>query len=275
MKIHAINCGWMRPWGGLLWDRHSTGVGPASLACRCVVVEGPEGPILVDTGFGPTDEAEPERIPAPFRLMNRPDIQPHRSALARVRALGFAPEDVRHIVMTHLDFDHAGGLTDFPWAKVHVTAKELSAAQARDGVKARLRWSPGQLRADFVGHEAPGEPFFGMETVDGLPAGLRLVPLPGHSPGHAGVAIPAEKGWVVHAGDAIFDARELEGPGKAPPLALAYESAMQSDPTARHASAEALRLLRRQAPEDITILCTHDPVLHPSVRMAAEPGLND
>lgn len=276
MRIYAINCGWMRPLGGGLWDRKSRGLGPARLACRCLVVVHPEaGPILVDTGISPTDLREAGRIATIMRVMDRPEVAPLGGAISRIRALGFAPEDVRHIVMTHLDFDHAGGLTDFPAASVHVTRAEAAAARARHGLKARLRWRPAQLPPSFIEHDTPGEPFHGLMTLGGLPGGLRFIPLPGHSPGHAGVLIPAESGWVLHAGDAIFDMRELAAGGMAQPLALAYEAMMEVDAVARLASADAVRGLARHAAAELTVLCTHDPQMPPAERLVLEARLND
>lgn len=272
VTVHAINCGWMRPLGGALWERESRGVGPARLACRCLVVEGgADGPILVDTGFGPADFTVPDRLAMSMRLMDRPALPPGSSALARLRLLGIEPEAVRHVVMTHLDFDHAGGLTDFPWATVHVTAAEARAARARDGLKARLRWRPAQWPAAFAEHEAPADDVLGLPSLGGLPGGLRFLPLPGHSPGHAGVAIPLEDQWVVHVGDAVFDLAELEGPGRARPLALAYELAMQVDPAQRLASAETVRRLAGRA----ALVCTHDPRLPRHALIRAEGRFND
>src|SRR3546814_18974113 len=55
------------------------------------------------------------------------------TAVAQVRALGFDPRDVRHIIITHLDFDHAGGIEDFPAAAVHLTGREKVVADSKEG----------------------------------------------------------------------------------------------------------------------------------------------
>src|SRR3546814_2886084 len=53
-----------------------------------------------------------------------------------------------------------------------------------------------------------GERWFGFEAVrdlDGLPPEILLVPLPGHTWGHSGVAVQEDGGgWLLHAGDAYF-----------------------------------------------------------------------
>ncbi len=259
MDIRALDAGFMRPYGGRLWDGDTPGLGPARLACRCLLLDHPDGLVLVDTGFGLADAADPSRIALAFRLSDRPTLDPAFAAITQIRAAGLDPQRVRHVVMTHLDFDHAGGLSDFPWAQVHVPATEARAARAQDGVKARQRWRPQQLPATMAEHDAPGPDWFGLPTLAGPPEGILLVPLPGHTPGHCGVAVRAAEGWVLHAGDAVFMHAELEAEGRAPPLALAYEAMMQSDGAQRHASARRLRELKAAHGAEVTILCTHDP----------------
>ena len=59
-------------------------------------------------------------------------------------APGFRPEDVRHIVLTHLDFDHAGGLDDFALAAVHMLRRERDSAQAQRSWLDRQRYRPAR-----------------------------------------------------------------------------------------------------------------------------------
>lgn len=57
----------------------------------------------------------------------------------QLEQLGFSARDVRHIVLTHLDFDHAGGL---PEATVHVMQSEIATARDRGGFIASNRYRP-------------------------------------------------------------------------------------------------------------------------------------
>ena len=59
MRIHTLNCGTMRPFGGALWDGVTPGLGASALTCRCLLVETDEGLVLVDTGFGMGDVFDP------------------------------------------------------------------------------------------------------------------------------------------------------------------------------------------------------------------------
>ena len=115
MHIHHLDCGCMCPLGGALYDGFSTGL-RAHLVCHCLLLETThDGLVLVDTGFGLRDMRQRgARLSAFFRRLNNIRYDTSLTAVAQVRRLGYQPDDVRHIVLTHLDFDHAGGLEDFP-----------------------------------------------------------------------------------------------------------------------------------------------------------------
>lgn len=116
MRVHHLNCGTCCPAGGRLFDGH-TNAPTARLVCHCRLIETDAGLVLVDTGYRARDVAHPrERLAKFFIAPNRPRLAPEETAVAQVRRLGFDPADVRHIVVSHLDFDHAGGIEDFPRA---------------------------------------------------------------------------------------------------------------------------------------------------------------
>jgi len=260
----------MRPYGGSLWDGTTQGLGPAHLACRCLLLETEVGPVLIDTGFGLDDAARPvPRLSRGFYFADRPRLEPDETAVSRLRRRGLDPREVRHVVMTHLDFDHAGGLTDFPQATIHVSAREAAAARRRDTPRERGRYRPLQLAHPMRGYDPAGEPWFGLPTLrglEGLPPSIFLVELPGHTAGHCGVAVHTGDGWVLHAGDTIFMHSELDEPTRMPPLASAYANFMQVDRGARLESRRRLADLARDHGDEVTIICTHDPVLPEGAR---------
>ena len=162
MQVHHLNCGAMQPLGGALFDGVTPGLGPATLACHCLLLEGPDGLVLVDTGVVGQDGRQSRAAHSPaFLAVDNLRLDPRESAAARIRALGHRAEDVRHIVMTHLDFDHAAGLVDFPAAAVHLSEAEAAAAQRPEGAKAAARYRPGQ--------------WGGVGAVADLPAWAELV----------------------------------------------------------------------------------------------------
>lgn len=268
MRVHHINCGTMCPMGGPLMYGARGGPDLHRLVCHCLAIETDrDGIVLVDTGFGLRDVRDPgHRLSAFFRAANGIRYREEETALRLVERLGFAAADVRHIVLTHLDFDHAGGIEDFPGATVHLYAPELEAARGpRRGFIARNRYSPRQWDRDvrWRPYEAGGEPWFGFEAVrglEGLPPEVLLVPLVGHTAGHSGVAVDTGSGWLLHAGDAYFHEDEMRGERpRCPPLVAAYERMMEVDRASRLANRDRLRGLARERGGEVRILCSHDP----------------
>ena len=268
MRIHHFDCGPARPFGGALMDGVSPG-GVGRLTCHCLAIEtASEGVVLVDTGLGLRDMVRPwSRLPRLNTSLLRFRFDPDRTMLRRLKRIGLMPRDVRHIVMTHLDFDHAGGLVDFPHAQVHVMETEAKAARARAGRLARLRYRSAQWGDTGrwqLYPERAGERWFGFDAVAdlrGLPPEILLVPLPGHSAGHAGVAVQGPRGWMLHAGDSYFNRAEVhaEPPG-CPAGAAAYERFMAWDGRLARANQARLRTLLAEPDASLAVFCTHDPV---------------
>ena len=264
MRIHHLNCGCMCPVGGRLWDGVSGGA-TARLVCHCQLVETDRGLVLIDTGFGSKDVERPYgRLSALFIHTNRIQFEHRYTAREQVRSRGFSPQDVRHIVLTHLDFDHAGGLEDFPNATVHVLQAEADAALSRRGFIGSRRYAPPQWNEvrhwRFYG--SGGERWFGFDAVrdlDGLPPEILMIPLPGHTVGHAGVAIDTPEGWLLNAGDAYFHRHEMDADPHCTPGLAAYQTLMEMDRPTRLHNQDRLRDLAN-AGQGVRIFCSHDPV---------------
>src|SRR3954469_12442751 len=256
----------MCPLGGALMDGFSRGP-TARLICHCLLVETDRGLVLVDTGFGRRDvEAPYERLSPLFVHLNRIQFEPRYTALHQVRSFGFSPRDVRHIVLTHLDFDHAGGLEDFPDATVHVLQDEIEAAEDRRGFIAANRYRPEQWDGvrRWRTYREDGERWFGFEAVrdlDGLPPEILMIPLPGHTRGHAGIAIDTPGGWLLNAGDTYFFRHEIDRPERVcPPGARAYQRMMADDPDLHYRNHERVRGLAHGSRAGVRIFCSHDAV---------------
>lgn len=250
MHVHHLDCATMCPFGGARLGGVDRMVG------HCLLIEAPGGLVLVDTGFGLDDAG---RLPSLFRLAAGPRLDPERTAVRQVAALGHDPRDVRDIVLTHLDLDHAGGLPDFPHARVHVHAAEHAAAQARKGLRAGVRYLPGQWAhgVTWVLHEAKGERWRGFEAVreiPGLPPEILLVPLHGHTRGHQGIAVDTGRGWLLHAGDQYVHASRMSG-ARCPPQLAMFERFIAHDAAAVRANQARLREL---AQPDVTVFSAHD-----------------
>ncbi len=265
MRVHHLNCISTCPAGGQWMDGRSRSL-RGRLSCHCLLLETASGLVLVDTGFGLRDVANPpSRLSRFFLALLRPDFREEMTAIRQIEQLGFDPLDVQHIVLTHLDFDHAGGLDDFPHATVHMLQDERSAAVAQKTMLDRMRYRPAQwsTRAQWRVYErGEGEAWFGFDAVrnlDGVSPEVLLVPLIGHTLGHSGVAVRRDHDWLLLAGDAYFFHQEMNPtePRCTPGLRF-YQAMMEKDRAARLWNQERLRQLRQQHGHEVTVACSHD-----------------
>ncbi|HLV20459.1 MAG TPA: MBL fold metallo-hydrolase [Polyangiaceae bacterium] len=265
MRVHFLNCISTCPLGGALMDGHGKGL-RGRLTCTCLLVEGPSSLILIDTGFGLRDVAAPRARLSPFFLkLLEPEFREEMTAIRQIERLGFHPDDVRDVVLTHLDFDHAGGLDDFPRARVHLLRAERDHALEQKTWLDRQRFRPEQwsTQPNWRVHDpGDGEGWYGFRCVrdlEGLPPEILLIPLRGHTFGHAGVAVRTDARWLLDAGDAYFYHAEmdLQNPRCTPGLVL-YQTMMEKDRSARLDNQARLRELRRAASGEVEIFCSHD-----------------
>lgn len=257
MKVHHLNCGTMRSL-------------VAPLICHVLLIETDGGLVLVDTGFGLLDIAAPVRRLGMIRHLNRPVLAPEETAAHQVERLGFRRDDVRHVVLTHFDSDHIGGLSDFPDAQVHLTSAEAAGALSPSSGQERSRYRPVQWahHPNLVEHGPGGEAWRGFaaaEELTGISPGLVLIALPGHTRGHAAVAVDAGEHWVLHAGDAFFHRNTLDG-GSVPTALRVQEAAIAHDRTRVRDNHARLAELHRRGDPDLAIICAHDPVLFEKMR---------
>jgi glyoxylase-like metal-dependent hydrolase (beta-lactamase superfamily II) len=240
---------------------------PGGLVCHVLLLETDTGLVLVDSGLGLADAADPRRRFGAARHFVRPVFAEAETAIHTVRALGFDPRDVRHVVLTHFDADHAGGLADFPWATVHLTAAEAAAAVHPKGIVETQRYRQAQLAHGpaLVTH-TPRE----TDTWRGFPAareladiapGIVLIGLPGHTRGHAAVAVDAGDRWILHAGDAFYHHAQLDGSGAAPRPLTTMERLVAHDWRMVRANHERLTELWQRSTPDLLLINAHDPNL--------------
>ena len=263
-KVHHLNCGTMCPHGSKFLTGRGGWLEDGRMVCHCLLIETSEGLVLVDTGIGTGDVENPKAIKPPgLRAILRPKLEREETALAQIEALGFRADDVRQIVVTHLDFDHAGGLPDFPNAEVHVFAAEHD-AMVNPSIRERPRY-PNHYFAHgprFTRHEVDGDDWFGFESVrviGGPDAEIALVPVQGHSRGHCAVAVDSG-GWLLHCGDAYFHADEMADPPSCPPGLVAFQGTVGFQHGPRTRNKKRLNQLAREHGDEIKMFCSHDAV---------------
>jgi N-acyl homoserine lactone hydrolase len=218
MKIHAIQTGtvavttkWREGVGhgrlrlvNTLLDRKWT----EPLPIYAFAIEHPEGVIVVDTGET-SRVSEPGYFPRwqPFFCFAvRDRVPPEQEIGPELERLGISPSDVRHVVLTHLHTDHAGGLHHFPDNEILVSRAELDYAA---GLRGRLRGYPNKRRPNWFRPtlvDLPTAPFGPFPASMALTdAGdVTLVPVPGHSPGQLAVVVEDGDHAVFLAADSSY-----------------------------------------------------------------------
>src|ERR1700752_2729462 len=127
MKVHHLNCGTMH-------------MPTAPMVCHVLLIETDSGLVLVDSGYGTNDCADPKRV-GPTRRPLRAILSHAETAAHQLDQLGYSRDDVRHIIITHMDVDHAGGLSDFVAAQVHLTSAEALGAIWTPSRREKIRYS--------------------------------------------------------------------------------------------------------------------------------------
>ncbi|MDX1964151.1 MAG: MBL fold metallo-hydrolase [Pirellulales bacterium] len=225
-------------------------------ACHCLLLERKGRLALIDAGIGLRDIAQPrERIGQ--IAIDAAGFQFHEelTAIRQIERLGFPSSAVADIVLTHGDPDHAGGLSDFPDATVHVSQEELTQINSLQD-----RYSPAQFNHGprWFAHQSLPSHWFGVECRPlplALGVGCALIPLFGHTHGHCGVAIRTGDRWLLHVGDAYYLRAEL-AIADHPVSALAQLRA--DDDVQRRSSLEILRRLARDHQDQIELCGYHD-----------------
>lgn len=265
MHVHHLNAGTLCPISAKLVNGRGSLFERARLVCHVLLLETDDGLVLVDTGLGVGDIAQPRRLGEAWLKNAAPRLAVEETAIEQVKALGFAPADVRHILLTHLDRDHAGGIADFPLAKVHLHLREHQAAvtgelPARKGRYLRSQW---RGRSQWMLYGEAGEDWFGFQGVRALDdrnPDVLVIPLPGHTPGHCGVAVRTPRQWLLHAGDSYFFHGQIQTPALPAPLALGlFQRRTDTNRTLRIANQERLRVLNARHGAEISIFSSHDP----------------
>ncbi len=196
VAIRIINCFSK----ALPWPLHRR------IGAVCLVAETNRGLLLVDTGLGLHDYNHPTLMMAGFMRVMHAARNPDLAVVRQLTRLGYQPGDVKDIVLTHLHPDHAGGLPDFPGAQVHLLRREYEAC-----LHPRKLLEIPYDKADFAHtpiwclHDIQGERWYDFEAVllPGIEPEIWLVPLPGHTSGHCGVALKTDDGWVFQCGDCV------------------------------------------------------------------------
>ena len=174
------------------------------------------GPVLIDTGLPAAVAYEgTAALGRAAAIAYRVEMEPEWTVVEQLRARGVDPIDVKVIVMTHLHYDHASAVGDFPQATLVVDAVEWRAARAggfTSGYAPKHFDHPFDWREiDFDDPRVTSFATFGR-TVDLFGDGaIRLLSTPGHSKGHMSVLLRLESGReLLLTADAAFARRTID-----------------------------------------------------------------
>ncbi len=151
--------------------------------------------VMLDTGLGSRIEDQYDQdMPLWQRMFFKFD-RPVVSARKQMEAAGYAP--ITQVILSHSHWDHAGGVQDFPQARIMVSAKEMDSI-AYPSTGAGGTWA-SQVRTPLI-HWSPVE--FTSGAYKGYDSSLDLykdgsvvlVPMPGHTPGSMGVFVTVDSG---------------------------------------------------------------------------------
>ncbi|MBI2568514.1 MAG: MBL fold metallo-hydrolase [Candidatus Schekmanbacteria bacterium] len=251
-----------------LWQRGNPAdeLNRIDMSARCLVIRHPTaGIILVDTGMGDKWDAKSREI---YRLRPGSAEAPASSTGmdAGLRSLGLTTADVNHVILTHLHFDHAGGLTRrhpvdgdplanvpaFPRACHHVLRENWSWAN-RPSERDAGSYRDENFRFLAAGGAAPE-----LVLHDGLTElfpGVSLIPRCGHTPGMACVLVRSEADTYLFLADLIPTLGHLRIP---------YVMGYDLNPV--KTCQEKRELLSEAARSGWRLVFAHDPVVE-SIRV--------
>ncbi len=216
VKIHAIQTGRVKVKAAQLRREKGGGFGRLFfsrewsewLPIYAWLIEHPEGLILVDTGET-ARTAEPGYFPRwqpYYRFAVRMEVLAEDEAGPQLSRLGFDPDDVHLVILTHLHTDHAGGLHHFPRSDTLVSEAEYQGAQGLSGEMMGYlphRW-PEWFAPQFLQFEHSPFGSFDRSFRVTKAGDVVIVPTPGHTPHHVSVIVQSESVNYFLAGDATY-----------------------------------------------------------------------
>ncbi|HYR97034.1 MAG TPA: N-acyl homoserine lactonase family protein [Candidatus Binatus sp.] len=200
VRLFAMTCGWLTGHaGGFL----SGETGRLRVPVPSFLIDHPRGKVLFDSGLHPDTGPDPEGRLGMAAKFFEVELAPGEDVAGRLAALDVDPGAIRHLVTSHLHFDHTGGNGALRNATVVVQRAEWEAGHDPDAIRANFYdprdYDTGQDVALVTGEHD----LFGDGRVV-------CIPTYGHTPGHQSLRVRLESGEVILTADACYLRRTLE-----------------------------------------------------------------
>jgi glyoxylase-like metal-dependent hydrolase (beta-lactamase superfamily II) len=265
MKIYFLATGFGNVAKGLFVQ--GAGMKSLQFPILSVLIERDNDLVLFDTGIGTRIEQE-MRSPVYWgnlffhRCVMRTRFDPRHDALIhQLPRLGFKPSDIKHVIISHLHWDHAGGMRDFPQAHFYVGRREWDFAS---GLSGGLLFKNAFIKEQFCGADLDIElvetnlrkPFKNFPASCDLfgDGSMVLVDLPGHSPGLMGMYLTLPSGRrFLFSSDTFYFPEGLE---RRLPKSALMQKMVSEGPGAAQSIGRVYTLM--QSNSDIEIVGSHD-----------------
>ena len=231
---------------------------PLVSAMVAVLVEHPDGPLLIDAGMGA--HGVEHLGTTPLLMQALVELEMSTSVGGRLAEVGLAPADLRGVLLTHSHWDHVSGLEDLPGVPVWMLPEEEAFARSgHEGLLFQQLDAAHPIPVQALSFDGPAYgPFPRSWDVYG-DGSVVAVPMPGHSPGSIGVVVNLPDGRrQLYVGDTAWCAEGVSWPAEKPWLSRRM---VDGDAAGVRQQLVMLHRLAEQHPE-LTIVPAHDERVH-------------